>query len=124
MIVGIGIDIVSVQRIKRAIEDDNGERFLKRIYSEKEINYCKRKKNPYPSFAARFAGKEAFVKASSSILKNINYRDIEILNNQNNAPFVNINNKNFDNDLYLCYISLSYTEDYGCAVVTIAKRKV
>jgi len=123
MIVGIGIDIVEVKRIKKLINGDNGKKFLRRVYTEREIEYCEKFKEPYTHFAARFAGKEAFVKASSDILESISYKDVEIINNSKNAPLLFIKNKNFDNNKYICYISLSHTENYGCAFVIIEKKK-
>lgn len=62
MIVGIGFDIVSIDRIKKAI-DSHGERFLNRVFTETENEYCSSRANPYESYAARFAVKEAAFKA-------------------------------------------------------------
>ena len=78
MIYGIGIDIVNNERIKHTVEKF-GEKFLKRIYSEQEIQYCMSKSDPAPFLAARFAVKEAFIKALS--LKNdigISYKEISV----------------------------------------------
>lgn len=62
MKLSIGNDIVSNDRIRKAV-DDFGDRFLKRVFTEEEIEYCKNKKDPIPHLAARFACKEAFIKA-------------------------------------------------------------
>jgi len=62
MIVGVGIDLVEVARVRRLLER-YGERFLKRIYLPEEISYALSRKDPAPSLAARFAAKEAFIKA-------------------------------------------------------------
>jgi holo-[acyl-carrier protein] synthase len=62
VLLGIGIDLVEVNRI-RAIHQRQGERFLQRVYSPEEIEYCMRCRNPYPGLAARFAAKEAVSKA-------------------------------------------------------------
>jgi holo-[acyl-carrier protein] synthase len=62
MIVGTGIDIAEVPRIREAIER-HGERFLKRIFTEGEIQYCESKANRVERYAARFAAKEAGMKA-------------------------------------------------------------
>ena len=62
MIAGIGIDIVEIERIRGLIER-YGSRFIDRVFSPCEISYCRNKKDPSGSFAARFAVKEAFVKA-------------------------------------------------------------
>jgi len=61
-VVGYGIDVVSVERIERAI-DRFGERFLERVFTEAEREFCLSRKRPAESFAVRFGAKEAFVKA-------------------------------------------------------------
>jgi len=66
MICGIGTDIVDVGRIRKAVERW-GDRFLKRVFTEAEVVYCLAKANPYPHLAARFAAKEAVMKALSSL---------------------------------------------------------
>lgn len=65
MIVGIGTDIVEISRIKNAVAKW-GERFLRKIFTENEISYCYKKKDPFPHLAVRFAAKEAVIKALST----------------------------------------------------------
>ena len=88
-----GIDIIEVDRIKESIEKQ-GDKFLNRVFTEKEIKYCESKKvQKYQSYAARFAGKEAVFKALSSLIDNkydVSWKDIEILNDEEGRPFVNI----------------------------------
>ena len=92
MIYGIGIDIIEVSRIKKAIDRNNG--FKEKIFSGKEINICEAKANKYQSYAARFAAKEAFMKAyASGWIDGISWNEIEILNHENGAPFLNLINK-------------------------------
>jgi len=76
MVVGIGIDICENDRISEMLSKYK-ERFLKRVFTEDEVNYCLRKKDPTPHLAARFAVKEAFIKALGMPrdLK-ISYRDV------------------------------------------------
>lgn len=62
MIYGIGVDLVDVRRVE-AIIFRWQDRFLRRIFTEKEIHYCNNKKNPAQRFATRYAAKEAFLKA-------------------------------------------------------------
>ena len=62
MIVGLGIDIVMIERIEKMLER-HGERVLKRLYTETERAYCDKMAKPQLHYAARFAAKEAFVKA-------------------------------------------------------------
>lgn len=91
-----GVDIIEVSRIKENIEKYE-ESFLNRVFTEKEIEYCESKKvQKYQSYAARFAAKEATFKAISYLLDNkfdIEWKDIEILNDKNGRPFVNLSGK-------------------------------
>jgi holo-[acyl-carrier protein] synthase len=83
MIKGIGIDICDIKRLQSAIKKN--KRFLKRVYSDREIKYCSAKKNSILNYAGRFAVKEAFIKAVSND-KSINLNEIEVVNNQNGRP--------------------------------------
>jgi len=86
MIVGIGVDIVDIDRIKQRIEAGKGFRDL--VFSEEEIAYCKKKSNPYESYAARFAAKEAFLKAvGCGIDFSIDLKEIRIANNEIGKPY-------------------------------------
>lgn len=80
----VGIDIVEIERIQRII-DRWGTRFLGRIYTDAELDYCH---NRLSSLAVRFAGKEAVMKALSADKDGIAWRDIEILPNERNTPQV------------------------------------
>lgn len=64
MIVGLGVDLIEIERVKNA-HLKHGDRFIKRLYTGAEADYCLRKKDPYPSLAGRFAAKEAVIKAFS-----------------------------------------------------------
>ena len=88
MILGIGIDIVEISRIERIL-NEYGEIFTHRIFTAGEIAYCERKKCPAIYYAARFAAKEAFLKALGTGLSGgIRWRDIEIVNNTNGKPAI------------------------------------
>ncbi|GIX48177.1 MAG: holo-[acyl-carrier-protein] synthase [Candidatus Tectimicrobiota bacterium] len=77
-IYGIGIDLIDIARIQRAVER-RGERFLTRVYTEAERHYCRGKRPPYPCYAARFAAKEAFLKAlGTGLRQHMRWRDIEV----------------------------------------------
>jgi|APSaa5957512535_1039671.scaffolds.fasta_scaffold449081_1 holo-[acyl-carrier protein] synthase len=84
----IGTDIIEIKRIKLSIEKFTS-RFLNRIYTPQEIDYCEAKKaQKYASYAARFAAKEAFSKAlGSGFIENIKWTDIEVSNKQSGQPF-------------------------------------
>ena len=80
MILGIGVDIVEIDRIKNSMERYE-DRFLSRIFNKQEIDYCMQKGNPAIHFAARFASKEAVVKSlGTGFSGGIKWTDIEIVN--------------------------------------------
>jgi len=93
MIIGIGIDIIEIDRIKQSI-DRFGERFINKVFTQLEAQYCMGKANKYQHFAARFAAKEAVVKAlADSGDSGFNWKDIEIYNEQGGKPQVNLYGK-------------------------------
>ena len=116
-----GIDIIEVNRIKEAIQDLD-EKFLKRVYTNYEIEYCNSKNNmKYQHFAARFAAKEAVFKAISNKLKSkydISWTDIEIKNDENGKPMFFIAKLN-KCDIISKDISMSHIKDYAIASVSI-----
>ena len=64
MIVGTGVDLIEIERVKQAHEK-HGKRFIERLFTPAEAAYCLKKSDPYPSLAGRFAAKEAVIKAFS-----------------------------------------------------------
>src|SRR5499427_4123393 len=79
MIVGLGVDITEVERVRGAIERQ-GERLLKRVYTEKERAYCEKFKNKYERYAGRFAVKEATMKAlGTGWSRGVRWVDIEVV---------------------------------------------
>ena len=117
-----GIDIIEVERIQNNIEN-YGESFLNKIYTENEIQYCESKKaNRYQSYAGRFAAKEAVFKAISKVLNNkfdISWKDIEILNQADGRPFVQLNYNNVQN--FKIDISISHIAATAIASVIVTK---
>lgn len=89
MVHGIGVDIVSIDRIKKVYEKF-GKKFLQKVFTEKEINYSFSYSNPFPHLAARFAGKEAIIKALKKP-DGLNFKDIEIINKSDGSPLVKLN---------------------------------
>ena len=86
MIVGSGIDLVEIGRIQRAM-DRFGARFLNRVFTQAEQEYCLRKRAAAESFAARFAAKEAAAKAlGTGISRGVNWLDIEIIREPGGRP--------------------------------------
>src|SRR3989454_12610409 len=90
MIVGLGVDITEVERVRGAIERQ-GERFLKRLYTAKERAYCEKFKNKYERYAGRFAVKEAAMKAlGTGWSRGVRWVDIEILRRQGSRPMLEL----------------------------------
>ena len=88
MIVGTGIDIAEVPRIAESIERF-GERFLRRVFTEEEIRYCDSKANRVERYAARFAAKEAAMKAlGTGWNRGVRWRDIEVLRQPGSRPTI------------------------------------
>src|SRR3954447_12091085 len=90
-VVGIGVDLVDVERIQHSI-DRFGERFVERVFTEGEIAYSQSMKYPARHFAARFAAKEALSKAfGTGIGKSMGWRDLEVQKKESGEPFVVLN---------------------------------
>lgn len=118
MIVGIGVDIIEVERIRKLAE--KSPRFLKRVYTSEEIRYCEGKRNKFQHLAARFAAKEAFFKALG---KKINWTDVGVANLSSGKPQLVITSEEslpFDET----YISISHLRDYAVACVVLEKKNL
>lgn len=88
MIVGTGVDIAEVPRIRASVERF-GDRFLKRIFTEGEIQYCEQKASRFESYAARFAAKEAGMKAlGTGWSRGVRWRDIEVVRPRGQRPTI------------------------------------
>jgi holo-[acyl-carrier protein] synthase len=124
--VGIGVDIIDNKRFKKLIKD---KKFINRIFSKKEISASKKKLNKINFFSNRFAAKESFAKAlGTGFRNNLNFKDIEIVNDNLGKPFYLINNKikqiikknkkiaNFE-----LFLSISDEKDYSVAFTIIQK---
>lgn len=94
MIIGIGTDIIEIERIKQAVLAGEG-RFASRVFTPGEIAYCQAKKNPYPSFAARFAAKEAVLKAVGCGFSGVRWQDIEVVK-QDGAPGIELRGRTLE----------------------------
>jgi holo-[acyl-carrier protein] synthase len=115
MILGHGVDICDVHRIQQAIEKAETSMLVK-IFTEREINYCEAKKTKYQSYSARFAVKEAFIKAlGTGWSDGITWTDIETINDANGKPSVVLYEKakeKFEAFGYTnIFVSISHTKD-------------
>ena len=117
-----GTDIIEIDRIKESIEN-LGTKFINQIYTEKEIEYCESKKNvKYQHYAARFAAKEALLKALSKLLDNkfdLSWKNAEILNDDNGKPYINFIDTNINNKIEDIDISISHCKLYAIANVIL-----
>src|SRR5262245_12048481 len=123
MILGTGIDIIEVARIRRSIERF-GERFLQRILRPDEISYCCLYKSIAPHVAARFAAKEAISKAfGTGIGRHLTWQDMEIKREETGKPFVVLHGLGLNllaqRGGKLIHVSLSHTENYAVAVAVL-----
>lgn len=108
---GIGIDMVEISRLKQAI-DRWGDIFLNRVFTKKEIEYSMQKRFPYQHLAARFAAKEAIMKAFGNSL--VTFKQIEIINDKFGKPSCRIRRKK--NHIHL---SIAHTDKYAIATAAI-----
>jgi holo-[acyl-carrier protein] synthase len=127
-IVGIGTDIVECERIGRMIRE-HGELFLKRVYTPREIDYCQKRRRAEEHFAARWAAKEAVLKAlGTGWTKGIQWTDIEVRHAPSGRPKVAVRRKvkTLARRLGLCglHLSLSHCRQYAVACVVAVRRAV
>jgi holo-[acyl-carrier protein] synthase len=125
MIVGTGIDIAEVPRIREVIER-HGERFLKRIFTEGEIQYCESKANRVERYAARFAAKEAGMKAIGTGWNHgVRWRDIEVARKPGGRPTLVLHGKAAEFAAKLgatnIALSLTHTAEQAFAQVILEK---
>ena len=121
MKVTCGTDIIEIERIKKSIEDV-GEKFLNKVFTKNEIEYCESKKaQKYQHYAARFAAKEAAFKAISWKLEDkyeICWKDIEVENDKQGRPSLNIIGIDLS-DIENIDLSISHCKSYAVANVTV-----
>ncbi len=122
-IFGIGTDIVDISRIKKILN----KKFISRIFSVKEIQYCESKTDKPAYYSKRFAAKEAFTKAlGTGISKGISFNEISISNNKNGSPYIELLGKtkiitnNIIKKKNKIYLSLSDEKKYALAMVVIS----
>jgi holo-[acyl-carrier protein] synthase len=111
----VGIDLIEIDRIEAAVARW-GERFFKRVYTEAEREHCR---DRAPELAARFAAKEAVMKALGTGIRGVGWREIEVLPNRDGKPLVHLyggaRRKAEELGLGAIAISLSHSRDYALA---------
>lgn len=118
MVIGVGVDIVEIERIKAALENPKtGRRFRERVFTAGEIAYCDRRRRSYESFAARFAAKEATIKALGQFA---NWHEIEV-SRDDGPPTVHLHGRARQRAEHLgirrVLLSLSHSERLAIAYV-------
>lgn len=121
MILGTGIDLAEVSRIRESIERF-GDRFLARVFTAREIAYANSKANKYERFAARFAAKEAAMKAiGTGWTGGVTWHDFEVVNLPNGRPTIALHGRAAaiakELGIRALALSLTHTESYGVASV-------
>jgi holo-[acyl-carrier protein] synthase len=121
MIVAIGIDVIEVSRIEEAFARQGG-RFRKRVFTEAESDYCESRASRFHSYAARFAAKEAVMKAlGTGWADGIRWRDIEITFGESGRPAVELSGRALARFCQLgcraAHLSLTHSRDLAVAQV-------
>ncbi|WP_447974875.1 holo-ACP synthase [Nitrospira sp. Kam-Ns4a] len=124
-IVGIGLDLVKIARI-RALAETWQARFLDRVYTEAERAYCLQRAAPYASLAGRFAAKEALLKAlGTGWAGGVSWRDIQVLNDAAGRPRAVVGGRTEallrEAGVTAIHVSLSHDGDYAMAQVVLAR---
>ena len=126
-ILGIGVDIIENRRIKNSLKNT---KFKIRVYDNKELKQSNLSKNKVNYFSKRFAAKEAFTKAlGTGFRKNLNFKDIVIMNDTMGKPYYLITNKitkiiqkRFKVIKFDCFLSISDEKDYSTAFTIIQSK--
>jgi len=122
MIVGIGIDLIEVERVMEKINKSEG--FREKVFSAHEISFCESKANKAENYAARFAAKEAFLKATGLGLGlSHELAEIEVKNNRSGQPMLVLNGsskeKSSQHNWNKIHVSISHLQSMACAIVII-----
>ena len=125
MIYGIGTDLVEVKRIKEALERWGG-RFKNKVFTPGEIDYCSRKRNSSPNFAARFAAKEALVKALGiGMRRGVHWKDVEVTRDPLGKPVLKLSGQAeaicLQEKIRGIFLSIAHDREYSSAIVVLEK---
>lgn len=122
LIYGIGTDILEINRIKKSIESNH---FIKRVFSEEEIEMFEQKNYSPQTIAANFCGKEAVSKSMGIGISGFSLKDISILRDEKGKPYIKLSGRALliaKNNKLIFNISLSHTKEYAVAFVTAQQR--
>ncbi len=117
-----GVDIIEISRVGRVLAD-YGPRFLRRIYTAGEIDYCRGRP---PNLAARFAAKEATMKALGTGIRGVGWKDIEVIRHESGAPSIRLHGRAKKRaerlGVHEISLSMSHSRDYAVAFVVTQCR--
>jgi len=116
---GVGVDLVQIPRMRRVITRWD-QRFLHRVFTEAEITYCRARPDPAPHFAARFAAKEAGMKALGTGLRlGVKWRELEVRRGDGQAPTLELHGRTRELGLarggHRMLLALTHDGDYALA---------
>ncbi len=112
-----GIDLINIKKFTKILAKTN---LLNKCFTQNELEYIKKTNNNISTIAGLFASKEAFLKSLNKGINNYDLKDIEILHNKDNSPYINISNKiKKDIDYKDISLSISHDGNYAIAIVTI-----
>jgi len=118
---GVGVDIVDIDRIRNSVSRF-GEEFLDRVFTESEVKYCMKRKDPHPSLAARFAAKEALIKALTTE-ESVPLKDIEVVISDSGKPSIEpgarLSEMLASAGIVASHLSLSHEKHYAVAYVIL-----
>ena len=118
-LVGLGMDVCSVERLARVLEGPNGSRFRERVYTPTEVATCEGRSDAATAYAARFAAKEALVKALGAP-PGLRWRDMEVVKAANGAPGFALTGVAFQEVAARgVRVLLALTHDAGVAAATV-----
>lgn len=121
MIVGIGIDLIDIERIAKSIDS---EVYLRKVFTQAEIEECQSVSNSTERFAGKFAAKEAFMKAiGKGIRQGVWFTQIEVLNEESGAPYIRVSDEVKTPMLELSvkrvHVSVTHTKSAAAAIVIL-----
>ena len=127
MIVGVGVDVVEIGRLRSAIEKQ-GESFVRRVYTAAEQEFCRARKDPVPHYAVRFAAKEALFKAlGTGWAKGVTWLDVEVQRGDPEPPVLVLRGEADRRREAIggtaAHVSLSHSEHYAVAIVILEERE-
>ncbi len=125
MIIGTGLDIVEIERIRKVTERQK-DRFIHRVFTPEEQRFCKKRRDPAPHFSARFAAKEALFKAlGTGWAKGVSWLDVEVQRQDRQAPVMVLRGEAEKQYRRLggsrVHLSLSHSDQWAVAMVVLEK---